>query len=57
MRSVSPSIASDPSEPTICREVKRSELIQLKAKQYELVWPENAAQSKLEWPMKGWKAS
>jgi branched-chain amino acid transport system substrate-binding protein len=30
-------------------------LIQLKAKQYELVWPENAAQSKLAWPMKGWK--
>lgn len=30
-------------------------LIQLKAKQYELVWPENAAQTKLEWPMKGWK--
>ncbi|MEN3375918.1 MAG: branched-chain amino acid transport system substrate-binding protein [Hyphomicrobiales bacterium] len=31
-------------------------LIQLKAKQYELVWPASAAQSKLEWPMKGWKA-
>jgi branched-chain amino acid transport system substrate-binding protein len=30
-------------------------LIQLKAKQYELVWPASAAQSKLEWPMKGWK--
>jgi len=30
-------------------------LIQLKAKQYELVWPESAAQAKLEWPMKGWK--
>jgi branched-chain amino acid transport system substrate-binding protein len=30
-------------------------LIQLKAKQYELVWPDSAAQSKLEWPMKGWK--
>ena len=30
-------------------------LIQLKAKQYELVWPESAAQTKLEWPMKGWK--
>jgi branched-chain amino acid transport system substrate-binding protein len=30
-------------------------LIQLKAKQYELVWPETAAQTKLEWPMKGWK--
>jgi branched-chain amino acid transport system substrate-binding protein len=30
-------------------------LIQLKARQYELVWPETAAQSKLEWPMKGWK--
>jgi branched-chain amino acid transport system substrate-binding protein len=30
-------------------------LIQLKAKQYELVWPASAAQAKLEWPMKGWK--
>ena len=30
-------------------------LIQLKAKKYELVWPEAAAQTKLEWPMKGWK--
>jgi len=30
-------------------------LIQLKAKQYELVWPESAAQTRLEWPMKGWK--
>jgi branched-chain amino acid transport system substrate-binding protein len=30
-------------------------LIQLKAKRYELVWPESAAQTKLEWPMKGWK--
>src|SRR5690242_314204 len=30
-------------------------LIQLKAKQYELVWPDSAAQTKLEWPMKGWK--
>src|SRR5947208_2017187 len=30
-------------------------LIQLKAKQYELVWPESAAQTKLVWPMKGWK--
>jgi branched-chain amino acid transport system substrate-binding protein len=30
-------------------------LIQLKAKQYELVWPQSAAQAKLEWPMKGWK--
>jgi branched-chain amino acid transport system substrate-binding protein len=30
-------------------------LIQLKAKQYELVWPQIAAQAKLEWPMKGWK--
>jgi branched-chain amino acid transport system substrate-binding protein len=30
-------------------------LIQLKDKAYKLVWPENAAQIKLEWPMKGWK--
>src|ERR1043166_1022495 len=30
-------------------------LIQLKAKQYDLVWPQSAAQAKLEWPMKGWK--
>ena len=30
-------------------------LIQLKGKQYELVWPESAALAKLEWPMKGWK--
>ena len=30
-------------------------LIQLKANQYELVWPQSAAQAKLEWPMKGWK--
>jgi branched-chain amino acid transport system substrate-binding protein len=30
-------------------------LIQLKDKAYRLVWPENAAEIKLEWPMKGWK--
>jgi branched-chain amino acid transport system substrate-binding protein len=30
-------------------------LIQLKDKAYKMVWPENAAQIKLEWPMKGWK--
>jgi branched-chain amino acid transport system substrate-binding protein len=30
-------------------------LIQLKDKAYKLVWPENAAVMKLEWPMKGWK--
>jgi branched-chain amino acid transport system substrate-binding protein len=30
-------------------------LIQLKDKRYELVWPESAAQTKLVWPMKGWK--
>jgi branched-chain amino acid transport system substrate-binding protein len=30
-------------------------LIQLKDKAYKLVWPENSAQIKLEWPMKGWK--
>jgi len=30
-------------------------LIQLHAKQYELVWPDSAAQTKLVWPMKGWK--
>jgi branched-chain amino acid transport system substrate-binding protein len=30
-------------------------LIQLHGKQYELVWPQQAAQTKLEWPMKGWK--
>jgi branched-chain amino acid transport system substrate-binding protein len=30
-------------------------LIQLKGKDYVLVWPESAANAKLEWPMKGWK--
>jgi branched-chain amino acid transport system substrate-binding protein len=30
-------------------------LIQLKDKQYQLVWPEKAAATKLDWPMKGWK--
>ena len=30
-------------------------LIQLKDKAYKLVWPERAAEMKLEWPMKGWK--
>ena len=30
-------------------------LIQLKDKQYQLVWPEKAAAAKLDWPMKGWK--
>lgn len=30
-------------------------LIQLKGKAYELVWPDKAAATKLEWPMKGWK--
>jgi branched-chain amino acid transport system substrate-binding protein len=30
-------------------------LIQLKGKQYQLVWPEKAAASPLEWPMKAWK--
>jgi branched-chain amino acid transport system substrate-binding protein len=30
-------------------------LIQLKGKQYQLVWPDKAAAAKLEWPMKGWK--
>jgi branched-chain amino acid transport system substrate-binding protein len=30
-------------------------LIQLKGKTYELVWPDNAATAKLDWPMKGWK--
>jgi branched-chain amino acid transport system substrate-binding protein len=30
-------------------------LIQLHAKRYELVWPDSAAQTKLVWPMKGWK--
>ena len=30
-------------------------LIQLKGKQYQLVWPEKAAATKLDWPMAGWK--
>jgi branched-chain amino acid transport system substrate-binding protein len=30
-------------------------LIQLKDKAYQLVWPEKSAQTKIEWPMKGWK--
>ena len=30
-------------------------LIQLKDKAYKLVWPDSAAEVKLEWPMKGWK--
>jgi branched-chain amino acid transport system substrate-binding protein len=30
-------------------------LIQLKAKAYQLVWPQAVAATKLEWPMKGWK--
>jgi branched-chain amino acid transport system substrate-binding protein len=30
-------------------------LIQLKDKQYQLVWPANAAAAKLDWPMAGWK--
>jgi branched-chain amino acid transport system substrate-binding protein len=29
-------------------------LIQLHGKQYELVWPEAAANGKLQWPMSGW---
>jgi branched-chain amino acid transport system substrate-binding protein len=30
-------------------------LIQLKDKHYQLVWPEKAATTKLDWPMAGWK--
>ncbi len=30
-------------------------LIQLKDKAYKLVWPDKAAEAKLEWPMKGWR--
>jgi branched-chain amino acid transport system substrate-binding protein len=30
-------------------------LIQLKGKDYVLVWPDKAAAAKLDWPMKGWK--
>jgi branched-chain amino acid transport system substrate-binding protein len=29
-------------------------LIQLHGNRYELVWPETAATSKLQWPMTGW---
>ncbi|OAE96204.1 branched-chain amino acid ABC transporter substrate-binding protein [Bradyrhizobium centrolobii] len=29
-------------------------LIQLQGKQYQLVWPETAANAKLQWPMAGW---
>jgi branched-chain amino acid transport system substrate-binding protein len=29
-------------------------LIQLHGKQYELVWPDSAAEAKLQWPMSGW---
>jgi branched-chain amino acid transport system substrate-binding protein len=30
-------------------------LIQLHDKKYELIWPDNAAEAKLQWPMAGWK--
>jgi len=30
-------------------------LIQLQDKKYELIWPDNAATAKLQWPMAGWK--
>jgi branched-chain amino acid transport system substrate-binding protein len=30
-------------------------LIQLKGRQYQLVWPDKAASVKLDWPMVGWK--
>jgi branched-chain amino acid transport system substrate-binding protein len=30
-------------------------IIQLKSKDYVLVWPDQAAAAKLQWPMKGWK--
>jgi branched-chain amino acid transport system substrate-binding protein len=30
-------------------------LIQLRGRQYQLVWPDNAASVKLDWPMAGWK--
>jgi len=30
-------------------------LIQLKGKDYQLVWPDKAATAKLDWPMRGWK--
>ena len=29
-------------------------LIQLQGNRYELVWPEQAAASQLQWPMGGW---
>jgi branched-chain amino acid transport system substrate-binding protein len=29
-------------------------LIQLHGKQYDLVWPDTAAEAKLQWPMSGW---
>jgi len=29
-------------------------LIQLQAKRYQLIWPEQAARATLEWPMRGW---
>jgi branched-chain amino acid transport system substrate-binding protein len=29
-------------------------LIQLHGKNYQLVWPEKAADAKLQWPMAGW---
>lgn len=31
-------------------------LIQLKAKEYKVVWPDASATDKLVWPMKGWKS-
>ncbi len=30
-------------------------LIQLHGKKYDLVWPDRAAETQLQWPMKGWK--
>jgi branched-chain amino acid transport system substrate-binding protein len=30
-------------------------IIQLKSKDYVLVWPDQAAAAKLDWPMKGWR--
>ena len=30
-------------------------LIQLQGKAYQLIWPQNVAAAKLEWPMQGWK--
>jgi branched-chain amino acid transport system substrate-binding protein len=29
-------------------------LIQMQGKQYQLVWPDAAANAKLQWPMAGW---